>query len=382
MKVLLIGGTGVLSSAVAAEAKKKGIAVTMVNRGNRRIPEGVEHIKADKKDVSKIKEALSGRRFDAVIDFLCYTGKETEKSIGFYSDYTDQYIFISSSAVYNSKLLNGKMADEESPKVIPEWDYSVDKWKSEELVRSLTKEHNVNYTIIRPAITYDDTRIPYGISPRYGYHWTLCARILAGKPIIRWNGGENRSNIMRVEDFAVGVTGLIGLPQAYNQEFNICGDETPSWNEVLEAVGESVGKEAVTVDIDPKFYADCIPSRYGEIIGCRSVDALNSNRKIKEAVPDFGQRILLKEGVAKTIAAYKAQDYQSGIDWRFDAETDRIIKKWCRKNHVRTGGYHLHFVNYLGSASLNDYMSYVYTLNKDSFVVRLFENFKKRLRKR
>jgi len=54
----------------------------------------------------------------------------------------------------------------------------------------------------------DDTHIPYGISPQYGYHWTLIARILSGKPIIRWNGGINRCNMMRVEDFAVGVIGL------------------------------------------------------------------------------------------------------------------------------------------------------------------------------
>ncbi len=378
MNVLLIGGTGVLSSAVVAEAKKKGIAVTMVNRGYRKIPDGVEHIKANKNNSSVILEALSGRRFDAVIDFLCYSDQETEKSIRFYSKYTDQYVFISSTAVYDTKALNGAIGDESSPKVTREWKYSVDKWKSEELVRSIAKELNVSYTIIRPSITYDDTRIPYGISPRYGYHWTLCARILAEKPIIRWNGGENRCNMMRVEDFAVGVVGLIGAPKAFNEEFNICGDEAPSWNEVLEAVATALGKEVITVDVPPVFYAENNPLRYGEIIGGRSVDSFNSNQKIKDTVPDFRQNTFLKEGVARTISAYKASNYQSGIDWRFDAETDRIIKKWCRQNHIRVSRYHLHFVNYLGSASLIDFASYMYTKNKDSLIVKFLSHFRTR----
>ena len=71
MNILIIGGTGVLSSAVTSEALKKGLTVTMINRGHRTIPEGVELIKADMNDHELIKEKLAGRQFDAVMDFLC-----------------------------------------------------------------------------------------------------------------------------------------------------------------------------------------------------------------------------------------------------------------------------------------------------------------------
>lgn len=376
MKVLLIGGTGVLSSAVVTEALRKGFDVTMINRGHRMIPPGVEHIKAGKDDKETIVRALAGRHFDAILDFLCYSKEETEKSILFYSQYTSQYFFISSCAVYNTKLLDGQIGDESSPKAIPIWKYSLDKCASEEAVISISKEAGVHYTIIRPAITYDDTRLPYGIAPCYGYHWTLCARILAGKPIIRWNGGVNRCNMMRVEDFAVGVIGLIGNPLAYDEAFNICGDEAPSWNDVLQAIGEALGKEAITVDVTPEYYADCLPSRHGEIIGGRAIDAFNSNQKIKAVVPDFRQKVSLKEGVAQTVKAYKEHNYQHGIDWRFDAETDRIIKKWCSEHHIRANRYHAHFMDYLGGSSFKERVVYYYTLYKDSFFVRLFNRIR------
>lgn len=371
MNILIIGGTGVLSSAVTAEVLRKGLAVTMINRGKRRIPEGVELIKADKDDLQTIAKALESRTFDAVMDYLCYTDAQTEKSARFYMKYTKQYFYISSCAVYDTASLNGQMADEESKKVLPIWKYSVDKWASEQKIEALFKGSDVNYTIIRPCVTYGDTRIPYGIMPPYGYHWTLCARILAGKPIITWNGGRNRCNMTRVEDFAVGVVGLIGNPKAYNEAFNICGNETPTFKEVLETVSDYLHKEVITVDIQSDFYAKEFSLKAGEILGGRSIDTINSNLKLIDAVPMFKQTITLKEGIAMTLDAYKAQGYQHGIDWRFDAETDRIIKSWLKKNSQDSSIYRIRFVDYLGTASSKSKMTYWLTLYKKNPIVHM-----------
>ena len=342
----------------------------MINRGNRKIPDGVEHIKANKDDHFTIGKALKGRFFDAIMDYLCYTDKETIQSVNFYKNFTKQYFYISSCAVYNTQIANGALLNEESPKVLPMWKYSVDKWASEQKLVSLFKDTKVNYTIIRPAVTYGDTRIPYGISPQYGYHWTLCARILADKPIIRWNGGINYGNVMRVEDFAVGVVGLIGNEKAYNQAFNICGDETPSFNDILNALSEVLNHKIITVDISSEFYAKELPLRSGEILGGRSISGISSTEKIKSAVPEFCQRIMLKEGVAKTVKAYKEQNYQYGIDWKFDADTDRIIKKWCKKNGLDYKNFNLGFSNYLGTATFKDKVIYWLEYNKESVFVK------------
>lgn len=371
MRILVIGGTGVLSSAVVKEALKQGINVTMINRGRRKnlIPLGVELIKSDKDDLQFIRKTLKGREFDAVMDYLCYTDEETTKSFNLYSQYTKQYFFISSCAVYNTSL--GGICKEDSPKVLPIWNYSVNKWTSEKHLMSLASQTDVKYTIIRPCVTYGDTRIPYGISPRYGYHWTLVARILNNKPIIRWNGGVNRCNMMRVEDFAVGVVGLIGNPKAYNEAFNICGDETPSFNDVLDCLSELTGKPIQTVDIDSSFYAKELPQRSGEILGGRSIDAINSNEKIKLVVPAFRQNISLKEGIAKTFDAYRTENYQRGIDWQFEGETDRIIRKWSKIHRRDTLGMNVDFIDYLHNASKSDYWTYYKSLHAKRLDMRI-----------
>ena len=369
MNILIIGGTGVLSTAVTSVALQKGFTVTMINRGKRTIPDGVEHIKADKDDFKLIAQQLGHRTFDAVMDYLCYTDEQTQKSVEFYSKYTKQYFYISSCAVYNTQKING-LCDEDSPKILPIWQYSVDKWASEQKLVSLLKDSDVKYTIIRPCVTYGDTRIPYGISPMYGYHWTLCARILADKPIIRWNGGNNKCNMTRVEDFAVGVVGLIGNPKAYNEVFNVCGEETPTFNEVLETLSELLNHKVTMVDVTPEFYAEEIPNRAGEILGGRSIDALNSNQKLKATVPDFKQTISLKDGVAMTLNAYKQQNYENGIDYEFDADSDRIIKKWCKKNNLDYMKFNLGFTDYLGTAKFTDKVRYWLEFNKRNVFVR------------
>lgn len=367
--ILLIGGTGVLSSAVVAEALHKGMDITIITRGSKKAPQGVNSIICDKDDYEKLSGLLGGKKFDAVIDFLCYREEELVKSFQFYSGYTNQYFFISSCAVYDTRV-GGEM-NEDSPKVLPMWSYSVEKWASEQKLAQIAVNSDCKYTIIRPCVTYGDTRIPYGVSPVYGYHWTLCARILAGKPIITWNNGENRCNMMRVEDFAVGVVGLIGNEKAFNEAFNLCGDETPSFREVLSVIEEYLGKKAIMVDVTSEFYAKQIPYRAGEILGGRSIDAINSNAKIKKVVPEFKQRIDLRDGIFKTLDAYKHQNYQNGIDWKFDAETDRVIYEWCKENKMPVKDFRIEFVDYLGTAAPKNIWRYYSTFYKNTMFVKV-----------
>lgn len=381
MQILIIGGTGVLSSAITEVAIKNSIKITMINRGNHSIPQNVELIKSDRRNFDYIKKSLQGRTFDAVMDFLCYSDKDTEESVRFYSNYTRQYFFISSCAVYDTRKMGGRPCCEEDVKSLAIWDYSVNKWRSEQKVYLLFKNLDCKYTIIRPCVTYGNTRIPYGISPRYRCHWTLIARILEGKPIIRWNGGNNRCNMTRVEDFAVGVVGLIGNEKAYNEAFNVCGEETPTWNDVLSIISKTIGKEIKTIDIPRDYYAKELPSRKGEILGGRSIDAIMDNKKIKSAVQNFRQTIFIEEGIKRTIEAYKHNNYEEGIDWRFDADTDRIITKWCKLNKISVVDLNLKYIDYLNNAGLNEKIIYWLEKNKDYVIIRLVDKIFAVLRK-
>jgi len=357
MNLLVVGGTGVLSTAVVQEALKKGINVSIINRGNRmeRIPKGATFLKADVHEEQKVRNLVRGKHYDSVIDFICFNKEQLEYSVNLFKDFADQYVYISTTCVYNAEIPGIKT--ENSPKVLKSWPYSRNKWAGEEFIIDHAQKTGLKYTIVRPCVTYDNTRIPYGIMPPYGWHWTLAARIKANKPVVSIGGGQNKWNLMRVEDFAVGVVGLLGNPLALNQAFNICGDTAYTWNEVLEVVGKYVGKKPIIYEMPKEEYAKAYPEQAERLNG-RTLDYVCSNEKIKNLIPNYGDTYSLEEGIFKTLKYYEEHNYEKGIDWEFDSRQDGIIFRDIKKQGGDVSKYNLRFIDYLGNATSKDKLAY------------------------
>lgn len=375
MNILVVGGTGVISYAVVQEAVKKGIHVTCINRGKSKkqiLSPKVEVFITDYHDEKKIRNFLVGKQYDAVIDVLCFKATDIEYSVNLFKDVCKQYIFFSSCAVYNKG--NGDyVCNEESPLVNPVWDYSINKVACEKKLIELASHIGLKYTIVRPAVTYGNTRIPYGITPPYGYHGTIIQRLLHNKPIVLWDNGQAISTITRVEDFAVGLVGLLGNPKAYNECFNIVGDERHKWKDVIDVLAEILGVIPNYVNLSKEQLAIEIPTRRGEILGGRGISQYLDNSKLKKVVPDFKTYIPLREGLKKTVDYYQSNNYLLGIDYRFDATWDCIAEKYSQSKKT------WHFVDYLNSASVHDMFIY-YTEKKSKIrVVKIFQHLVERI---
>ena len=350
MKLLIIGGTGVLSGAVAREAIRQGIEVYILHRGTKMnlIPEGANSLLADIKDCSGVESVLRGMQFDSLIDFLCYKKDELKNNYQLLHKYTKQYVFISTACVYDTSIPGVKRED--APKVLDSWSYSKEKWECEEYLMEISKYTNIPYTIVRPAVTYDNTRIPYGITPVYGYHWTLIGRILADKPIITWDEGRSRWNLMRVEDFAIGVVAVIGNKKAYNEAYNISGDIAYSWMDVLNTLSKVLNHKVKIYNLTTKEYCSLFPER-AEEISARALDSIIDTSKIKAIVPSFYTSISLETGIKMVVDAYKKNNHFKGIDYRYDGCMDRIISRSRGTSDAR-------FVDYLSNSTLKDKLSY------------------------
>lgn len=385
MKILLVGGTGVISSAVMNRLLVDGHSVFVLNRGRQKelIPDQVSLLQADINDRLAVERLISGKWFDVVVDFLCYSPKQTEYSIELFRKVCSQYIFISSCAVYQINS-NQTAYTEDSPLINPLWQYSIDKVECEKIVRDLCARHDLKYTIVRPAVTYGNTRIPYGIMPAYGFHWTFIARILNNKPIITWNGGQNGTSILHVEDFAEGFAALCGNEKAYGEAFNISGDEYIQWKNVLSILGGLLDREPVTVDLSPDFFADQFPERRDEILGGRAVNMKVDNSKIKQLVPEFGTKTFLKEGLQKVLEHHRNNNYLRGIDYEFDGNMDRVVQKWVTVNSPQnSGGYKTSYIDYLGEATGVSRRAYLSAKHRDACLMktwRLARCFQKKVR--
>lgn len=337
LKILIIGGSGILSSAVVDCCLSKGYDVTMLNRGNDSVftNPNARIIICDARDEEQVKQKTKGLHFDVVIDFIVFTKDQLEKSLSLFGSIAHQYVFISSAQVYNTSISKVLTEDDETPQ--PLWSYSTNKDACEKYLKRYCKVHSLNYTIVRPGVNYDNRRIPYGICPPYGWHWTIVARILAGKPIITWNKGQNKLNVTRVEDFAFGLVGLLGNEKAYNESINVVGDYVYSWRQMLEVLGKILNTTVEMVDLPLDAYANELSTDYerGRLLGGRACDLICSNEKMKSIVPDFHSTIDLEKGLRMTIEWYKENNYYKGFDYKWDAEQDRIVRKLCEKKYRR-----------------------------------------------
>ena len=84
MKALFIGGTGTISTDVVALAQQRGWEITLLNRGSKKLPEGMRSIVADIHDEQAVAKAIAHESYDVVAQFIGYTAKdENEISVCF-----------------------------------------------------------------------------------------------------------------------------------------------------------------------------------------------------------------------------------------------------------------------------------------------------------
>jgi len=104
MKVLFLGGTGVISAACTKLAIARGLEVTLLNRARREPIPGAHPLSCDMADPAAVAAAIAGRSWDAVVDFIAYTPADIEQRLALFSKRIGQYVFISSASVYQRPL--------------------------------------------------------------------------------------------------------------------------------------------------------------------------------------------------------------------------------------------------------------------------------------
>ena len=329
MKVLFIGGTGLISSACTQLAVERGIDLFLLNRGSD--PGRASHAKAliaDLHDEAAAARVLADHRFDAVVDWIAFTPQDIERDLRLFGDRTDQFVFISSASAYK-KPLGDWLIREDTPLANPFWDYSQNKIACEERLMRAHREDGLPVTIVRPSLTYGDTQIPLSVNS-WQKPYTAVARMRAGKPVIVPGDGTSLWTITHNSDFAKGLVGLLGRRQAIGHAFNIMSDEVLTWDEIYRQTAAAAGVEAHIVHIASDFIAACMPDMTGTLIGDKAASAVFDTTKIKRFVPDFRSTIPYSEGIRRAIAWFDADSARQAVDAGMDANWDRLIAAYER----------------------------------------------------
>ncbi len=326
MRILLIGGTGTISSAVTRLLAEKGEDVWLLNRGtqNDGLPENVSVITADINNEADVSEKIKDMSFDAVCEFIGFVPSQVERDYRLFSGKTRQYIFISSASAYQKPLSDCKIT-ESTPLANPYWQYSRDKIACEEFLMKMYRENGFPVTIVRPSHTYCERSVPLGVHGNNG-SWQVIKRMTEGKPVIIHGDGTSLWTMTHNSDFARAFTGLIGNIHAIGEAYHITSDENLTWNQIYKTIAECLGVELKPYYVTSDFLSKT--SNYdllGSLIGDKANSVIFDNSKIKRAVPGFTATVRFDQGIRQTIDYIMKHKECRKEDQEFDEWCDRVI---------------------------------------------------------
>lgn len=326
MKVLFIGGTGIISSACSERAIEEGFELYHLNRGKtasiRKI-EGVKTIIGDIRDTQSTKTTLDGHYFDVVVDFIAFTPAHIQQDIEWFRGKTDQFVFISSASAYQTPP--GQLPiTEDTILDNPFWEYSRLKIACEEELLKAHDRSGFPFTIVRPSHTYDKTLIPL----QGGY--TVMHRMKKGLPVVVHGDGTSVWTLTNHRDFAIGFVGLLGKQETIGEAYHITSDEWLTWNQIYITMAKAMGVEAKLVHIPSKTIAKYDQQFAEGLLGDKSHSMIFDNTKIKKQVPEFNAKIPFAQGAKEIVQWYEANDDQ----FEADPHLNRVMEKMIADHYT------------------------------------------------
>lgn len=333
MRVLLVGGTGCISSAISAHIAehRPDIELYLLNRGKRTkfIPATAHVIQVDINQPEEVRNLVGGMTFDVVADFLSYGVGQLERTLDLFRDRCGQFVFISSTAVYRALTDTEVITEAGTLAGNTLWSYGRNKILCEQRLAEERARTGLDYTVVRPSFTYNNLRIFHPVGPGHQeFSWLIPHRILAGKPLLMHDDGNAVCTLTYAADFAKAFVGLLGNPGAYGEAFHITSDEHFSYNRVAEMIGEALGVQTKLCHIPAHVLGFELGGDFGEKLISFSHHNQFSSRKVRKLVPEFVCTTSLAQGLRKCLDFYDRNPEFKVVNQEWDQTMDRLAAQY------------------------------------------------------
>jgi nucleoside-diphosphate-sugar epimerase len=321
MKVLFIGGTGIISSACSRVAVEAGIQLFHLRRGKtaRQVPLAVKVLVGDIRDPASVRAALGNQHFDVVVDFIAFTPEHIALDLELFRGRTGQFVFISSASAYQTPP-GSLPVTESTPLDNPVWEYSRNKTACEEALLAAYRRDKFPFTIVRPSHTYDRTLFPF----HGGY--SVVHRMRQGKPVVVHGDGSSLWTLTHHQDFARAFVALLGNARTIGEAFHITSDEWLSWDQIHHMVAAAAGTKADLVHLPSEVIAKVDRDWGDSLLGDKTHSMIFDNSKVKRLVPGWQATIPFSRGAEEIMAYYDADPLRQVVDKAFDATMDKLVE--------------------------------------------------------
>jgi nucleoside-diphosphate-sugar epimerase len=326
LRILIVGGTGLISTAITRLLVERGDEVTLYNRGQRSaaIPQ-VAQVHGDRTDYARFEAQMQeAGTFDVVIDMVAFQPEDVQSAIRAFRGRAGQYIFCSTVDVYTKPAQVYPVTEEAERKPSTVFPYAWKKARCEEILFDAHARGDLVATAIRPAYTYGLGSILHS----FGWNTYFLDRLRRAKPIIVHGDGTSFWTACHRDDVARAFVGAAGNPKAFGQGYHATGEEWLTWNQYVEAVAKAIDAPPPTlvhipsdllVRLAPKAAEWCaINFQYNNIF-----DNSAAHRDL-----GFQYTIPFVEGVRRVVAGIRAGgDFEDADNHPF---YDQLIEVWER----------------------------------------------------
>ncbi len=330
MRVLIIGGTGLISTALTRRLVARGESVTVYNRGLRDvpIPESVEKMTGDRYDLTAfVPDMRRAGPFDCVVDMITYQPDEAAALVEAFQGRTAHVIFSSTIDVYQKPAVSYPYADDAPLEGVSH--YGKAKAACERLLLEAHKDRGFPVTIVRPAHTYGTGGNHRGhVIHSMGKATSFLDRLRKGKPVIVHGDGSSLWASCHLEDVAAGFAGAVGKPEVAGRCYHLAADECFTWNQYHYRVAEAMGAaRPELVHIPTDILVRVAPRRFQLVAENFQYNNVFDNAAAKQDL-GFRQTIPFLDGMRETIRWVESE---YGFDnCGDDPFYDRLIDAWRR----------------------------------------------------
>jgi nucleoside-diphosphate-sugar epimerase len=325
VNILIIGGTGLISTPMTRQLAERGHAVTVFNRGKRspHLPEGVGQILGDRNDHAAFESLMREQApFDCVIDMICYKPEDAQSLVRAFRGNVGHLIVCSTVDVYEKPQGRFPITEDTTQRPAP-YDYPQDKVKCEVILSEANARGDFPLTIFRPGHTYHDGG---ALHHSLGSRTTYLDRLRKGQPIVVHGDGSSFWAACHAIDVARAFTESAGNPVAFGKAYNVAG-EWMTWNQYHLAVAEALGAPAPTFVHIPTDLLVRLTDRARIVALNFQYNNLLDNTAAQRDL-NFHQTIPFLEGARRI---YQTLEKQGRIeDSDTDPLDDRIIAAWER----------------------------------------------------
>jgi nucleoside-diphosphate-sugar epimerase len=309
MRVVVVGGTGNISSALVAALTAAGHEVAVFVRGKRTsplpLPDGVRVIHGDRNDREAFELTMREEAFDVAFDLICWGPEDAESDV---RAFVEVGHFFQTSTVCT---IGGPLAElpaTEKTELRPIGPYGEAKASADEVFLTAHRNSGFPVTVIKPSHTWGPA-MPVPRQLGFDPHWI--DRLRAGKPLLIGGDGRQRWQLCHSEDAVQAYVGLIGHEDAIGETYIVTAPEPISWIDYHQQIADALGAELNLLPAPAEDLIRLWPETTAMLAEQSQWDQWYDVGKLLAAVPTFESRLTLGDRIAENLTWIEAHPHPS-----------------------------------------------------------------------